>query len=151
MHGDSAVISDGRSSYDSRDAERRLAQALRGLGATSHTTPSKVVEEGVCSRELLQLAWDRAVQEIDELRAELRRLRQRHQEAERQLLARIGQRKRLPYAGRACRAGVIRWLRATVVNHAGLVAGGLRTVLPEKQRRPWMAVTAQEGSRGAGR
>jgi flagellar biosynthesis chaperone FliJ len=57
-----------------------------------------VPDEGVSSRELLQLAWDRAEQEIDELQAELRRLRQSHQEAERQLLARIGQRKRLQQA-----------------------------------------------------
>ena len=52
-------------------------------------------DEDVSSRELLQLAWDRAEEEIEALQAELRLLRQRHQEAERQLLARIHQRKRL--------------------------------------------------------
>jgi hypothetical protein len=98
MDGDSAVLSDSRFSCDSRDVQQRLAQALRGLGATPHTTPSNVAEEGVSSRELLQLAWDRAAQEIDELQAELRLLRQRHQEAERKLLARISQRKRLQQA-----------------------------------------------------
>lgn len=53
------------------------------------------MDDNTSSRELLQLAWDRAQQEIDELQAELRLLRQRHQEAERRLLARINQRKRL--------------------------------------------------------
>ena len=98
MDGDSAVLSDSRFAHDSHDAERRLAQALRGLGAAPETLPSNVLDEGVSSRDLLQLAWDRAAQEIDELKAELRLLRQRHQEAERQLLARISQRKRLQQA-----------------------------------------------------
>jgi len=57
--------------------------------------PVTFFDEDVSSRELLQLAWDRAQEEIEALQAELRLLRQRHQEAERQLLARIHQRKRL--------------------------------------------------------
>ena len=57
--------------------------------------PVTFFDEDVSSRDLLQLAWDRAQEEIEALQAELRLLRQRHQEAERQLLARIHQRKRL--------------------------------------------------------
>lgn len=75
--------------------ERRLAQALSGLGAAEETVPVTFFDEDVSSRELLQLAWDRAEEEIEALQAELRLLRQRHQEAERQVLARIHQRKRL--------------------------------------------------------
>ncbi len=81
--------------YDSRHVEQHLAQALRGLGASEPAVPAHALDVDVSSRELLQLAWDRAEQEIDELQAELRLVRQRHQEFERRLLARIAQRKRL--------------------------------------------------------
>ena len=83
------------SAHDRRDVERRLAQALSGLGAAAETIQATVIDEDVSSRELLQRAWDRAEEEIEALQAELRLLRQRHQDAERQLLARIHQRKRL--------------------------------------------------------
>ncbi len=89
------AFADRHSAPDRRAVERRLAQALSGLGAPVETAPATVIDEDVSSRELLQRAWDRAEEEIEALQAELRLLRQRHQEAERQLLARIHQRKRL--------------------------------------------------------
>jgi len=83
------------SAHDRHEVERRLAQALSGLGAAAETAPATVIDHHVSSRELLQRAWDRAEEEIEALQTELRLLRQRHQEAERQLLARIHERKRL--------------------------------------------------------
>ena len=88
-------FADRHSADDRRDVERRLAEALSGLSAAVQTAPATVIDEDVSSRELLQRAWDRAEEEIEAFQAELRLLRQRHQEAERQLLARINQRKRL--------------------------------------------------------
>jgi bacterioferritin (cytochrome b1) len=88
-------FADRYSAHDRRDVERRLAQALSGLGTAVETAPATVRDEDVSSRELLQRAWDRAEEEIEALQTELRLLRQRHQDAERQLLARIHQRKRL--------------------------------------------------------
>jgi len=88
-------FADRHSAHDRREVERRLAQALSGLGAGVETESVTVSDGDVSSRDLLQLAWDRAQEEIEALQAELRLLRQRHQEAERQLLARIHQRKRL--------------------------------------------------------
>jgi hypothetical protein len=88
-------FADRHSAHDRREVERRLAQALSGLGAAAETVPATVADGDVSARDLLQLAWDRAEEEIEALQAELRLLRQRHQEAERQLLARIHQRKRL--------------------------------------------------------
>jgi bacterioferritin (cytochrome b1) len=89
------VFADRHFAYDSRHAEQRLAKALRGLGAPDQTVPASILDQDVSSRDLLQLAWDRAEREIDELQTELRLLRQRHQEAERRLLARIAERRRL--------------------------------------------------------
>jgi hypothetical protein len=88
-------FADRHSPHDQREVERRLAQALSGLGAVAETAPATIVDGDVSARDLLQLAWDRAEEEIEALQTELRLLRQRHQEAERQLLARIHQRKRL--------------------------------------------------------
>jgi bacterioferritin (cytochrome b1) len=88
-------FADRHSAHDRREVERRLAQALSGVGTAAETVPATVIDEDVSSRELLQRAWDRAEEEIESLQTELRLLRQRHQEAERQLLARIHQRKRL--------------------------------------------------------
>ena len=88
-------FADRHSAHDRREVERRLAQALSGLGASAETAPATFIDEDVSSRELLQRAWDRAEEEIEAPKAELRLLRQRHQDAERQLLARIHQRKRL--------------------------------------------------------
>ena len=88
-------FADPHSAHDRRDVERRLAQALSGLGAAAETVPATIVDGDVSARDLLQLAWDRAEEEIEALQTELRLLRQRHQDAERQLLARIQQRKRL--------------------------------------------------------
>jgi bacterioferritin (cytochrome b1) len=89
------AFADRHSAHDRREVERRLAQALSGLGAVAETVPATSIDEEVSSRELLQRAWDRAEEEIEALQTELRLLRQRHQEAERQLLARIHQGKRL--------------------------------------------------------
>jgi hypothetical protein len=88
-------FADRHSAHDQREVERRLAQALSGLGAAAEAAPATVVDGDVSARDLLQLAWDRAEEEIEALQAELRLLRQRHQDEERQLLARIHQRKRL--------------------------------------------------------
>ena len=88
-------FADHYSAHDRHLVERRLAQALSGLSAAAETAPATFVGDDVSSRELLQLAWDRAEEEIESLQAELRLLRQRHREAEHQLLARIHQRKRL--------------------------------------------------------
>jgi hypothetical protein len=88
-------FADRHSAHDRREVERRLAQALSGLGAAAETAPATVVDGDVSARYLLQLAWDRAEEEIEALQTELRLLRQRHQDAERQLLTRIHQRKRL--------------------------------------------------------
>lgn len=89
------LLADGNLAYDRQQIEQRLARALRGFAAEPEPMPENFLDEDVSSRELLQLAWDRAAQEIDELQTELRLLRQRHQDAERRLLARINQRKRL--------------------------------------------------------
>ena len=88
-------IADRHSAHDRRDVEQRLAQALSGLSTAAETARATSIDEEVSSRELLQRAWDRAEEEIEALQTELRQLRQRHQEAERLLLARIHQRKRL--------------------------------------------------------
>mgnify|MGYP002064365059 CR=1 FL=1 len=73
--------------------EKRLAEALKDIDVEVEAIVEEPVD--VSSRELLQMAWDRAEQEVDELRTELRILQQRHREAERTLVARINQRKRL--------------------------------------------------------
>jgi len=88
-------FADRHSAHDRHEVERRLAQALSGLSAAAETAASTFIDEDLSSRELLQRAWDRAEEEIEALQTELRLLRQRHQDAERQLLARIHQRKRL--------------------------------------------------------
>ena len=75
--------------------ERRLAVALSDLSGAVETVQATVIDEEMPSRDLLQRAWDRAEEEIEALQTELRLLRQRHQEAERQLLARIHRRRRL--------------------------------------------------------
>jgi hypothetical protein len=79
---------------DPTHIERQLADALRGQRPVQpETLPVDVAD--LSSRELLQLAWDRAEDELDQLQDELRRMRQRHQAAERDLLARINTKKRL--------------------------------------------------------
>lgn len=95
MNSTSVFHAGGHPSQDRRQVEQHLARALRDVGSAPQALPEKFLDDNTSSRELLQLAWDRAQQEIDELQAELRLLRQRHQEAERRLLARINQRKRL--------------------------------------------------------
>ena len=69
--------------------EKRLASALR----QQHSEQEDLAK--LSSRELLQLAWDRAEEELDALRTQLRVLRQRHQAEERAVLARINEKKRL--------------------------------------------------------
>jgi len=73
--------------------EKRLAEALKGIDVEVEAIGEEPID--LSSRELLQMAWDRAEQEVDELRTELRLIQQRHREAERTLIARINQRKRL--------------------------------------------------------
>jgi hypothetical protein len=100
MPEEGAVIlfAESNVAQDSREIERHLARALRAGDVMAEVMPEDRLDVDLSSREILQLAWDRAQQEIDELQAELRLLRQRHQEAERRLLARINQRKRLQQA-----------------------------------------------------
>jgi len=98
MNSTSVFHAGGHPSHDRWQVEQRLARALLDAGSAPQALPEKVLDDNTSSRELLQLAWDRAQQEIDELQAELRLLRQRHQEAERRLLARVNQRKRLQRA-----------------------------------------------------
>jgi len=75
--------------------EKRLAEALSSIRVDMEAVVDEPVDFGLSSRELLQLAWDRAEHEIDELRTELRVMQQRHREAEHKIVARINQRKRL--------------------------------------------------------
>lgn len=95
MNSNLVLHAGSHAAHDSRQVERRLARALRSVGVGPQAIPEHFLDEDTSSRDLLQLAWDRAQQEIDELQTELRLLRQRHQEAERKLLAQINQRKRL--------------------------------------------------------
>lgn len=76
------------------DIEKRLANALRE-STSRETEPVTEAPRDLSARELLQMAWDRSEEELDQLRAELRILRQRHQAEERTLLARINEKKRL--------------------------------------------------------
>lgn len=76
--------------------ESRLAEALQA--ASTREGVATVQGEdvgGLSSRELLQMAWDKAEQELEALQSELRRMRQRHAEEERALLSRINEKKRL--------------------------------------------------------
>ena len=95
MINTSLLHSEDHSAPGRRQVEQGLARAMRNLGAVPERVTEQFLADEVSSRELLQLAWDHAEQEIEELQTELRVIRQRHQEAERQLLARINQRKRL--------------------------------------------------------
>jgi vacuolar-type H+-ATPase subunit I/STV1 len=86
---------DANNNRDSSHIEKRLAEALSGINVEMEAMVEEPFDIDLSARELLQMAWDRAEQEIDELRTELRILQQRHREAERNLTARINQRKRL--------------------------------------------------------
>jgi len=84
------------SNRDIGDIEKSLAEALNSLDVEIEpVVDHEPAVSSLSSRELLQMAWDRAEREIDDLRTELRIMQQRHQEAERHLIARINQRKRL--------------------------------------------------------
>ena len=85
---------DEQATQNSRRIEQRLARALRDVADRSMPTADTLPAD-ISSRELLQLAWERAEQEADALQTELRLMRQRHQQAERDLVVRINQRKRL--------------------------------------------------------
>lgn len=76
------------------DIEKRLGVALRE-SEVSQSDLSEFDTSDLSARELLQLAWDRAEEELDALHTELRQLRQRHQAEERSLLSRINEKKRL--------------------------------------------------------
>jgi hypothetical protein len=83
-----SVLSDYQASI-----EDRLAEALQEVQPP--TEPDTV---DLSSRELLQMAWDKAEQELDALQTELRLLRQQHQAEERDLLLKINEKKRLRQA-----------------------------------------------------
>ena len=74
--------------------EQRLGMALRE-SEVAGADLSDLDTSGLSARDLLQLAWDRAEEELDGLQTELRQLRQRHQAEERSLLSRINEKKRL--------------------------------------------------------
>jgi hypothetical protein len=80
---------------DTSHIEKRLAEALSGINVEMEAMVEEPLDIDLSARELLQMAWDRAEQEVDELRTELRIMQQRHREAERTLVTRINQRKRL--------------------------------------------------------
>lgn len=86
---------DNQATLNNRSIEQRLARALRDVADRSEPATADTLPADVSSRELFQLAWERAEQETDALQTELRLMRQRHQEAERDLVVRINQRKRL--------------------------------------------------------
>jgi hypothetical protein len=77
------------------DIERQLAEAFRGAELVREETIDRSLVDDVSSRELLQMAWDKAEKELDELNAALRRLRQQFRDEEQTLLNRINQKKRL--------------------------------------------------------
>jgi hypothetical protein len=86
---------DSNNTNNVTNIERRLSEALNGSDVGLERIIEAPADDDLSSRELLQMAWDRAEQEIDELRTELRILQQRHREAERHLISRINDRKRL--------------------------------------------------------
>lgn len=51
--------------HERLQVEERIARALRGVDAASAARPVKLSDVDASSRDLLQLAWDRAVREID--------------------------------------------------------------------------------------
>ena len=83
---------------DIQQIEQRLNAELRGINVEVQTNVGQLANDDLSSRELLQLAWDRAEHEIDELRTELRLMQQRHKEQESNLITRINHRKRLQLA-----------------------------------------------------
>ena len=86
---------DSNNTNNVTNIERRLSEALNGSDVGLERIIEAPADDDLSSRELLQMAWDRAEQEIDELRTELRILQQRHREAEINLISRINDRKRL--------------------------------------------------------
>lgn len=76
------------------EIEQRLGSALRESEVTNANLSAPDTSD-LSARELLQMAWDRAEEELDELQTALRRLRQQHQMEERMLLSRINEKKRL--------------------------------------------------------
>jgi hypothetical protein len=89
------MMFDTNNNQDTSHIEKRLAEALSGINVEMEATFEESSDIDLSSRELLQMAWDRAEEEIDELRTELRIMQQQHREAEHNLVARINQRKRL--------------------------------------------------------
>lgn len=77
------------------EIEKQLAEALQAPAAIDVGDNERAVEEDVSSRELLQMAWDKAEKELEDLHGELRKRRQQFRDEERSLLNRINQKKRL--------------------------------------------------------
>jgi hypothetical protein len=77
------------------DIEQQLAEALRAPTLIDSNESQQAVVEDVSSRELLQMAWDKAEKELEELHGELRKRRQHFRDEERSLINRINQKKRL--------------------------------------------------------
>lgn len=77
------------------EIERQLAEALQGPEMPAEVTEQQPDLKDVSSRELLQMAWDKAEKELEDLNGDLRRLRQQFRDQEQALLNRINQKKRL--------------------------------------------------------
>ena len=82
------------------DIERRLAEALQQPSeAPEQRSNLKVTaDEHLSSQDLLQMAWDKAEQELEQLKTELRLLRQQHEVKEKALMHKIYEKKRLQKA-----------------------------------------------------
>lgn len=77
------------------DIERQLAEALGRPQVIREDRDDNAAIGDVSSRELLQMAWDKAEKELEDLHGDLRRLRQRFRDEEQDLQNRINRKKRL--------------------------------------------------------
>lgn len=95
MTGSVSLFSDHKA-----DIERQLAEALQQPDEVKEqpSTLTETADEGLSSQDLLQMAWDKAEQELEQLKTDLRLLRQQHETAEKALMHRIYEKKRLQKA-----------------------------------------------------
>lgn len=96
MSGSVSLFSDRQA-----DIERRLAEALQQPGDMPEQPSVAAVtidSEELSSQDLLQMAWDKAEQELEQLKTALRSLRQRYEVEEKALMHKIYEKKRLQKA-----------------------------------------------------
>lgn len=90
---------EGRAQLESIEAT--LAQALRNSGETESSVMLESAplshdhEDGYSAQQLLQLAYDSVEDEIDQLRTELRLVRQKHRDEEQRIERRLIQKEAL--------------------------------------------------------